>query len=81
MNQVVWATKASSKGPLSRKGLTLRDVTRLISEDGAIKMEVVRKAFIAFVFLSLEQEGRGEERRGRVVQATVERFQFHGLAC
>lgn len=39
--QVVWATKATSKGKLSKKGLTLDGITELHSEDGGIRVEAV----------------------------------------
>ncbi|CBJ27893.1 ubiquitin-protein ligase [Ectocarpus siliculosus] len=37
--QVVWATKATSKGKLSKKGLTLDGITELHSEDDGIRVE------------------------------------------
>lgn len=40
--QVVWATKATSKGKLSKKGLTLDGITELHSEDDGIRVEAVR---------------------------------------
>lgn len=39
--QVVWATKASSKGNLSKKGLTLDGITELHCEDGCLRVEAV----------------------------------------
>eukprot|EP00903_Cladosiphon_okamuranus_P005757 g5709.t2 len=37
--QVVWATKATSKGKLSKKGLTLDGITELHSESAGIRVE------------------------------------------
>lgn len=39
--QVVWATKATSKGKLSKKGLTLEGITELHSEAPGIRVEAV----------------------------------------
>lgn len=42
--QVVWATKATAKGKLSKKGLTLDGITELHSESGGIRVEAVSGA-------------------------------------
>ena len=42
--QVVWATKATSKGKLSKKGLTLDGITELHSETSGIRVEAVSAA-------------------------------------
>lgn len=39
--QVVWATRATSKGKLSKKGLTLDAITALACENGAVRIEAV----------------------------------------
>lgn len=43
VKQIVWATKASSRGKYSKKGMMLETIIELQSEDGAIKIEMVSK--------------------------------------
>ena len=43
--QIVWATRATSKGKMSKKGLSLHTVTELHYEKSSIRVEAVRDSF------------------------------------
>jgi len=68
--QVVWATKATSKGKLSKKGLTLDNITELHCEDGCVRVEAVSASVLEYcgVYLLREVAPRRDPRGSRYCQ-------------
>lgn len=82
--QVVWATKSTPKGTLSKKGLTLDAITELHSEDGGIRVEAVSALPIRLFglgsgsFLRLSRSRFGVKVRAPF-SYPVKRLSFHEI--